>query len=68
MWFGGASSTVISAGIVAQPCHGTLIQYQPLDFRYVPAPNFVGIDTYAIQGCIGPGRCEVTSAVITVRP
>ena len=67
MGFGSVRSAVTSASIVDRPCHGTLTRYQVLGFRYIPDSGYAGTDMFAIRGCLGPGRCNVTGAAITVR-
>ncbi len=56
-----------SLALLMPPLHGTLIAAADGTFRYVPAPEFNGIDSFTYQVCDGFGLCDSATVNLTVQ-
>ncbi|RFM33077.1 Ig-like domain-containing protein, partial [Chitinophaga silvisoli] len=58
----------LTASVVTNPAHGTIVLNTDGSFTYTPDANFNGIDTATYQACDNTGACDTARLIITVTP
>lgn len=58
----------LTAVVVAQSLHGTVILNGDGTFTYTPAPYFNGTDSFYYRGCDPTGACDTATVLLTVVP
>jgi VCBS repeat-containing protein len=58
----------LTATIVAQPQHGTVVLNADGSFVYTPAPDFSGVDGFSYQAGDGSASSDVASVTINIAP
>src|SRR5690606_7148511 len=61
-------NTVLTAGIVTQPGHGTLALDANGGFVYTPANGYTGTDTFTYRASDGTLQSNIATVTITVTP
>ncbi|RFM28396.1 Ig-like domain-containing protein, partial [Chitinophaga silvisoli] len=56
----------LTASVVANPAHGTIVLNADGSFTYTPNANFNGLDTLTYQACDNNGACDTARLIITV--
>ncbi|RFM28391.1 beta strand repeat-containing protein, partial [Chitinophaga silvisoli] len=56
----------LTASVVTDPAHGTIVLNANGSFTYTPNANFNGIDTVTYRACDNNGACDTARLVITV--
>ncbi|BAV04820.1 thrombospondin type 3 repeat family [Filimonas lacunae] len=62
--------TALTASLILQPLHGTLLLNANGTFTYTPANGYSGTDTFSYRVCDNgsPSMCDTAGVSITVRP
>ncbi|MES2629649.1 MAG: Ig-like domain-containing protein, partial [Bacteroidota bacterium] len=58
----------LSAALLIQPAHGTVILNSSGSFSYIPETNYIGTDQFTYNACDGGGLCDSATVFITITP
>ena len=60
------AGTTLTATLVSNPAHGTVVFNPDGSFSYAPAPGFMGTDSFTYQANDGSFSSNVASVTLTV--